>query len=105
MMTSALCMLVPNSRSQTDNTRDLERLKMKKLAAHVTFFYIEGRLHWLEEVVNGLKSIGKDDVDVFVHTNKSFSISNAEVIVHNLDGIHPHLLTWLSWPMMEQQLG
>jgi len=41
---------------------------MKNLAVHISFFYKEDRVAYLEQVIAGLHEI--NDVDVFVHSNK-----------------------------------
>lgn len=72
---------------------------MKNLAVHISFFWKEDRLSYLQKVIDSLHKI--DDVDVFVHTNMAFEVAGATVVVHDLSSLHPYLLTWLSRSMMK----
>jgi len=46
-----------------------------KLAAHITFFHVEERICYLEQVLDGLLAM-KCDTHVFIYTNKQFSLKN-----------------------------
>ncbi|MBD99501.1 MAG: hypothetical protein CMO34_06630 [Verrucomicrobia bacterium] len=48
-----------------------------KLAAHITFFYVEERILYLEKVIDGLLTMNCDTF-IFIYTNKKLSLKKRE---------------------------
>ncbi len=57
-----------------------------KIAAHVTFFYVEERLKYLKKTVDSLLGLGVD-TDIFIYTNKQFDLfpghENVKYYIYN----------------------
>lgn len=57
-----------------------------KLGVHITFFYVESRLQYLEKVIEGIASIN-EDTTVFIYSNRNFKLKehteNINIVVYD----------------------
>jgi hypothetical protein len=82
-----------------------------KISKHITFFYVESRLIYLNQVIEDTNTYGYE-TDLFIHTNVNFltnstlskySNGRMHIIYHDLTNIHPYLLTWKCRDLLQQQ--
>lgn len=99
-----------------------------KIATHITFFYIEERYKFLQEVIDNLLLIDVE-MDIFIYTNKKFTLfenhKNIKLLVYpyksgkfskySFDSIfnklgikqlvHPFYLTWENRKIVEKNIN
>jgi hypothetical protein len=77
---------------------------LDSLSCHISFFYKEERLSTLSRVVKGIIDIDSvKNKDIFIHSNEFFELEGANTIVHNLEGKHPYVLSWLHRDLLKTQ--
>jgi len=84
-----------------------QKISSPSLCAHISFFYKDSRIQYLEKEIQGLQTI--PNIDIFIHSNLQFShpliANNVHLIVHDIKNLHPFFLTWQSRPYFQKQLG
>jgi hypothetical protein len=79
-----------------------------KITKHITFFYIESRLQYLNKIIEETNKY-EFTTDIFIHTNVPLSMNppytngKIEIVVHDLTGINPHRLTWKCRDLLSKQ--
>jgi hypothetical protein len=82
-----------------------------KIAKHISFFYIESRIQYLNTII-GEANKYLYETDIFIHTNfAGFNIDGLllytngrlTAIYHDLTGINPFLLTWGCRDLLKSQ--
>ena len=82
-----------------------------KIVKHITFFYIEDRIIYINNIINEVNNY-EYETDIFIHTNiNNFEIDKLskynngliKIIYHNLSNCHPHKLTWKSREIIKTQ--
>jgi hypothetical protein len=101
-----------NKRRNTRNRRkNTKRGGSQKMVQHITFFYIEERIKYLNEVLDNTDKY-KLTTDIFIHTNDkafkkeklvSYKNGSLEIIWHDISGEDPHNLAWKCRSLLEQQ--
>lgn len=103
-----------------------------EIAAHITFYYVESRLKYLEKVIEGLRTI-KQEITIFIYTNRNFTLdnkySNVKIVAHRFADnghkklnkrrrfyyqtllklgitklVHPYYLTWINRIYVEKYI-
>ena len=82
-----------------------------KITNHISFFYIESRLNYINQIINETNSY-KYTTDIFIHTNSDnlkidslieYNNGTLNIIVHDLTNINPFYLTWLCRKLLYEQ--
>lgn len=72
-----------------------------KIVVHITHYYQDSRTIYLDQVINGIKTIN-EEIDIFIHTNVPIK-QNANIVIHNLRNENPYYLTWKHRPLILSQ--
>ena len=84
-----------------------------KLANHITFFYNENRIVYLNQIIKEI-NLYEYITDIFIHTNTNYDFSlklekningKTSIIVHDLSTIDPKFLTWKCRDLLKQQVN
>jgi hypothetical protein len=82
-----------------------------RITKHITFFYLENRLIYINNIINETNNY-EFTTDIYIHTNNislnEYSINKytngcIKIIYHNLSNIHPYYLTWKCRDLLKQQ--
>ena len=85
---------------------------MKKIAIHVSFFYIESRIQYVNRIIEATNQYDCD-ADIYIHTNAHDLRSSAFcphtngrllIISHDLSLENPFYLTWKCRPLLKTQV-
>ena len=82
-----------------------------KVTKHVSFFYIESRICYVNKIINET-NIYEVETDIYIHTNNEnltsdqlnkYENGSINIVCHDLSNIHPYYLTWKCRDLMKQQ--
>lgn len=82
-----------------------------KITAHISFYYIESRLQYLNRIIYETNKYNHP-TDIFIHTNYNYIFPSSlhpytngtlQFVHHDLSGIHPFKLTWKCRELMQKQ--
>lgn len=83
-----------------------------KIAKHISFYYVENRIKYLNQVIDAASGYD-DEVHIFIHTHKNkkwleqkinkYDNLNIEILEHKMKE-HPFFLTWKHRVLMRKQI-
>jgi len=80
-----------------------------KITIHISFFYIEDRLKYLNKIISETNNY-KINTDIYIHTNTNnlnlypYTNGSINIIYHDLSNIHPFYLTWKCRELIAKQI-
>jgi hypothetical protein len=81
-----------------------------KISKHICFYYLENRIEYVNKIIQETNNY-KYSTDIFIHTNKDFSLDilckyengSINIVCHDLTNIHPFYLTWKFRDLLKSQ--